>query len=416
MKVAIIGAGISGLTAAYLLNRQCEVQVFEQAETVGGHTATVDVELAGRHYAIDTGFIVFNDWTYPNFIRLMDELGVASRPTEMSFSVSCEGTGLEYGGSDFNALFAQRKNLFNPAHWSMLKDILRFNREALADLQQGRLRSGMTLGEYLASRHYGKPFIHHYLVPMGSAIWSASTAVMLDFPLQFFVRFFKNHGLLSVNNRPQWRVIEGGSSQYLAPLTASFKDRIRTRSPIIAVTRNPQSVTLTLQDGSTEQFDQVVMACHSDQALQMLADPSSAESELLAAIPYQDNDVVLHTDASLLPANRRAWSSWNYWLRSAEQSQAVLTYNMNILQGISAPETFCVTLNATDAIRPECILGRYRYSHPVFSLQSDSAVAQWQSINGVNRTWYCGAWWANGFHEDGVASGARVARALGVDW
>lgn len=416
MKIAIVGAGISGLAAAYLLDRKYEVHVLEKAQAIGGHTATVDVELDGQHYAIDTGFIVFNDWTYPNFIRLMEEVGVLSHPTEMSFSVSCERSGLEYGGSDLNALFAQRKNLLNPAHWSMLRDILRFNREALADLDAGMLSDDMTLGEYLASRRYGKPFISHYLIPMGSAIWSASTRVMLDFPLQFFVRFFKNHGLLSVNNRPQWRVITGGSSRYLEPLTRSFKDRIRTGVEIASIQRAAKGVMIRLQDGAVEHYDQLILACHSDQALALLDDASSAEQAVLGAIPYQDNDVVLHTDERLLPASRRAWSSWNYWLRQADQEQAVLTYNMNILQGITAPKTFCVTLNASDAIRPDTVIGRYRYSHPVFTLQSNSAASQWSSINGVNHTWFCGAYWANGFHEDGVVSAVKVARGLGVEW
>ncbi len=416
MKIAVIGSGISGLSAAYLLQQQHDITVFECEGRIGGHTATIDVSVASGDYAIDTGFIVYNDWTYPNFIRLMDELGVQSQPTEMSFSVSCDLTGLEYGGNNLNTLFAQRRNLLRPSYLKMLLDILRFNKESVADLESGRLDASTTLGEYLREQGYGKTFINQYLVPMGSAIWSSSTDDMLKFPLLFFVRFFKNHGLLSVSNRPQWRVIRGGSRAYLKPLTQNFSDRIRLSASIASIRRSTEGVTLDMADGSAEQFDQVVLACHSDQALALLADPTEAEQSVLAAIPYQENEVVLHTDESLLPRNRLAWSSWNYWLRSEHQSQAILTYDMNILQGIDAPETFCVTLNATEDIAAEKILGRYHYSHPVFSLDSIAAVERWEAVNGVNRTWFCGAYWANGFHEDGVSSGIRVAKALGADW
>lgn len=416
MRIAIIGSGISGLTAAYLLQGENDITVFESADKVGGHTATVNVDVAGKKYAIDTGFIVYNDWTYPNFIRLMDELGVKSKPTEMSFSVKSAISGLEYGGNNLNTLFAQRKNLFKPSYLKMLLDIMRFNKQALADLDNENIRSEETLGEYLQKNNYGDNFIRDYLIPMGSAIWSSSTEDMLNFPLLFFVRFFKNHGLLSVNNRPQWRVIEGGSSQYLEPLIKGFKEKIHLNTTIKTVRRSPDDVQLIFENGESEHFDQIVMACHSDQALSLLESPSEEEKSVLEGIQYQQNDVVLHTDESLLPKKKLAWSSWNYWLQSTNQSQAVLTYDMNILQRIEAPVTFCVTLNATDFIDPEKILGRYSYSHPVFSLQSESVVQRWDEINGVNRSWFCGAYWANGFHEDGVNSGIRVARALGVKW
>jgi predicted NAD/FAD-binding protein len=416
VRIAIIGSGISGLTAAYLLQGENDITVFESADKVGGHTATVNVDVAGKKYAIDTGFIVYNDWTYPNFIRLMDELGVKSKPTEMSFSVKSAISGLEYGGNNLNTLFAQRKNLFKPSYLKMLLDIMRFNKQALADLDNENIRSEETLGEYLQKNNYGDNFIRDYLIPMGSAIWSSSTEDMLNFPLLFFVRFFKNHGLLSVNNRPQWRVIEGGSSQYLEPLIKGFKEKIHLNTTIKTVRRSPDDVQLIFENGESEHFDQIVMACHSDQALSLLESPSEEEKSVLEGIQYQQNDVVLHTDESLLPKKKLAWSSWNYWLQSTNQSQAVLTYDMNILQRIEAPVTFCVTLNATDFIDPEKILGRYSYSHPVFSLQSESVVQRWDEINGVNRSWFCGAYWANGFHEDGVNSGIRVARALGVKW
>ncbi|MBC3952568.1 NAD(P)/FAD-dependent oxidoreductase [Pseudomonas folii] len=412
MKIAIIGSGIAGLTSAYLLNRSHDITVFEAADWIGGHTHTVDVKVNGRDYAIDTGFIVFNDWTYPNFIRLLGQLGVNFKPTEMSFSVSDPKTRTEYNGNNLNSLFAQRSNLLSLSFWGMLRDILRFNREALADLESQRIAHDTTLGDYLHSRGYGERFIEHYIVPMGAAIWSMSLADMLAFPLQFFVRFFKNHGLLSVSNRPQWCVIEGGSSRYIEPLTASFAERIRLSCPVNSVERDAEGVTIHSAAGS-ERFDKVVFACHSDQALKMLAQPSAAEQEILGALPYAENDVVLHTDIRLLPKRPLAWASWNYRLGGGEQQLAAVTYDMNILQGIDSDTTFCVSLNQTDAIDPNKILARYTYAHPQYSLAGVDAQARWPELAGINHTWFCGAYWANGFHEDGVVSGLRVASALG---
>ncbi|WP_095099887.1 NAD(P)/FAD-dependent oxidoreductase [Pseudomonas sp. Irchel 3A5] len=412
MKIAIIGSGIAGLTSAYLLNRSHDITVFEAADWIGGHTHTVDVKVNGRDYAIDTGFIVFNDWTYPNFIRLLGQLGVNFKPTEMSFSVSDPKTRTEYNGNNLNSLFAQRSNLLSLSFWGMLRDILRFNREALADLESQRIAHDTTLGDYLHSRGYGERFIEHYIVPMGAAIWSMSLADMLAFPLQFFVRFFKNHGLLSVSNRPQWCVIEGGSSRYIEPLTASFAERIRLSCPVNRVERDAEGVTIHSAAGS-ERFDKVVFACHSDQALKMLAQPSAAEQEILGALPYAENDVVLHTDIRLLPKRPLAWASWNYRLGGGKQQLAAVTYDMNILQGIDSDTTFCVSLNQTDAIDPNKILARYTYAHPQYSLAGVDAQARWPELAGINHTWFCGAYWANGFHEDGVVSGLRVASALG---
>ncbi|RMR05584.1 Amine oxidase, flavin-containing [Pseudomonas savastanoi pv. glycinea] len=412
MKIAIIGSGIAGLTSAYLLNRSHDITVFEAADWIGGHTHTVDVNVNGRDYAIDTGFIVFNDWTYPNFIRLLGQLGVNFKPTEMSFSVTDPKTRTEYNGNNLNSLFAQRSNLLSLSFWGMLRDILRFNREALADLESQRIAQDTTLGEYLRSRGYGERFIDHYIVPMGAAIWSMSLADMLAFPLQFFVRFFKNHGLLSVSNRPQWCVIEGGSSRYIEPLTASFAERIRLSCPVNRVERDAEGVTVHSAAGS-ERFDKVVFACHSDQALKMLAQPSTAEQEILGALPYAENDVVLHTDTRLLPKRPLAWASWNYRLGGGKQQLAAVTYDMNILQGIDSDTTFCVSLNQTAAIDPNKILARYTYAHPQYSLAGVDAQARWPELDGVNHTWFCGAYWANGFHEDGVVSGLRVASALG---
>ena len=412
MKVAIIGAGISGLTAAYYLKRHHQVSVFEVADKIGGHTATVDINHQGSDYAIDTGFIVFNDWTYPNFIELMDELGVESEPTEMSFSVRCENSGIEYGGNNLNTMFAQRRNLLRPSFHKMIRDILKFNREAIRDLDCGNISQTTTLGEYLRANQYGEAFIYQYILPMGCAIWSASTERMIDFPLRFFVQFFKNHGLLSVNNRPQWRVIKGGSRSYLDPLTEGFSKSISINANISRIRRLGDSVELIMSDGRVLAYDHIVLACHSDQALSLLQDASFAERNALSAIPYQQNEVVLHTDENLLPRRRGAWSSWNYLLRERFQERAVLTYNMNILQGIKSDSTFCVTLNATESISPAKIIDRFNYSHPVFSLDSVLATNRIEQINGNNNTWFAGAYLGNGFHEDGVVSGRQVATAI----
>jgi predicted NAD/FAD-binding protein len=412
MKVAIIGSGISGLTSAWLLNRKHDITVYESESWVGGHTHTVKVSVNGETHAIDTGFIVFNDWTYPNFIRLMGELGVAYKATEMSFSVSDPASRTEYNGNNLNSLFAQRRNLLSPSFWGMLRDILRFNKQALSDLQNHRIAADTTLGAYLKSGGYGQRFTEHYIVPMGAAIWSMSLADMLAFPLQFFVRFFKNHGLLSVSNRPQWRVIEGGSSSYIEPLTAAFKHRIRLDCPVYEVERDEDGVTVHSAGGS-ERYDKVIFACHSDQALAMLSQPSAAEREILGALPYAANDVVLHTDTSLLPERELAWASWNYRLGGGGDQSAAVTYAMNILQGIDSDTTFCVSLNQTPSIDPAKILARYRYAHPQYSLQGIAAQDRWRDIFGAQHTYFCGAYWGSGFHEDGVVSALRAASAFG---
>ncbi|MCK1787356.1 FAD-dependent oxidoreductase [Pseudomonas sp. TNT11] len=412
MKIAIIGSGIAGLTSAYLLSRRHDITLFEAGDRIGGHTHTVNVTVEGKRYAVDTGFIVFNDWTYPNFIRLLGQIGVTFKPTEMSFSVCDRSSGFEYNGNTLNSLFAQRRNLLSPGFWGMLRDILRFNREAPLDLQAQRISADMTLGDYLDAGGYGPRFIRHYIVPMGAAIWSMSLADMLGFPLQFFVRFFKNHGLLSVSNRPQWCVIEGGSSSYIEPLTRGFREQIRLDCPVHRVERAADGVIIHSAAG-TEAFDKVVFACHSDQALALLGDPSSAEQQILGALPYADNDVVLHTDTRLLPDRQRAWASWNYRLSGNPQTKAAVTYDMNILQGIDSATTFCVSLNQTSMINPLKILARYTYAHPQYSLAAVAAQARWEELCGAQHTYYCGAYWANGFHEDGVVSALRVARALG---
>lgn len=410
-RIAIVGSGIAGLTSAYLLARRHQVTVFEASDWVGGHTHTVDVEVAGKSWAIDTGFIVCNDWTYPNFLKLLAQLGVERQASEMGFSVHAERDGLEWAGGSLDQVFAQRRNLLRPRFVRMLLEILRFNREAAAliDSDQGEL----TLGDYLKIHGYSAMFRDYYIVAMGAAIWSCSVSDMLAFPARFFVTFFRNHGLLSVNNRPQWQVLKGGSRAYVAPLTRSFADRIRLNTPVRAVQRRADGVDI-VTDAGTEGFDAVVFACHSDQALALLgAAATPAEREILGAIPYQENDVVLHTDVRLLPAARKTWSSWNYRLPETPGNRVQLTYNMNILQSLASSETFCVTLNQSMQIDPARVLGRYTYHHPVYTLNGMRARARRDEISGVNRSYFCGAYWHNGFHEDGVTSALAVAAKFG---
>jgi len=409
MKIAIIGTGISGLTAAWHLHREHDLTLFEANDYMGGHTNTVEVEVRGRRYAVDTGFIVFNDWTYPNFIALLKQLGIVSQPTLMSFSVRCERTGLEYNGENLNTLFAQRRNLLRPSFHRMIRDILRFNREAPTLLESER---DLSLVAWLREGNYSREFTDHYILPMAAAIWSAEPGLMGAMPARFFVRFFNNHGLLSVNDRPQWWVIHGGSRTYVEPLTAPFRDRIRLNCPVEWVRRHPTQVQVKPSGGPAERFDEVIIATHSDQALRLLADPTPREREILGAIPYQENEAVLHTDARLLPRRKLAWAAWNYHLPMQPRERVAVTYNMNILQGLDAPDTFCVTLNRSDAIDPASILYRTTYHHPLFTEAGVEAQTHRDEISGVNRTWYCGAYWSYGFHEDGVNSGLAVARGL----
>ena len=416
MKIAVIGGGISGLCAGYRLAGQHEVHLYEANTRLGGHTATVDVETTEEKLAIDTGFIVYNDRTYPEFIALMQELGIFSRPTSMSFSVSDRSAGLEYGGSGFNTLFAQRRNLFSPRYHRMLLDILRFNRKAEQHLAQFPQLAESTLGDYLETFGYSAAFRDQYLVPMGAAIWSSGNDVIVNFPFAFLVRFFRNHGLLDLRNRPQWRVIAGGSRNYIPRLSAPFAEGIRLASPVKAVNRGVfhqgRRQVCVSTDNHHEYYDEVILGCHSNQALRMLQDASPAEKSILSAIPYTRNEVVLHTDESLLPKRREVWSSWNVLLDAEEQRLPTLTYNMNILQHLQSRHTWCVTLNCTDAIQPEKIHGVWEFDHPLFSLAGLRAQQRWDEVNGSNQTWFCGAWWRNGFHEDGVWSAQRVTTAL----
>ncbi len=413
MKIAVVGSGIAGNMVAWKLSREHEVTVFEADSRPGGHTHTVDVELAGERYAVDTGFIVFNDWTYPNFIAMLDELDVPWQDSDMSFSVKHERTGLEYNGTSLNTLFAQRSNLFRPSFHRMIRDILRFHKEAPALLDDDA--ADLSLADYFARNDYSQEFQDHYILPMGSAIWSASQSRLREMPARLFVRFFKNHGMLSVNERPVWRVIKGGSRSYLNRLMEGHRDQVRLNAPVEAIRRYENQVRVKVRGQEPEMFDHVFLACHSDQALAMLEDPSAAEREVLGAIPYQQNEAVLHTDASVLPRRRLAWAAWNYHLLEQPQRPAAVTYNMNILQSLGAPETFCVTLNHTAAIDPARIIGRYEYAHPVFTPAAVAAQARQREISQGRRTSYCGAYWRNGFHEDGVVSALSALNYFAED-
>lgn len=420
MKIAIIGSGISGMTAAYYLNPHADITLFEKEDRLGGHTATMDVTLDGRKYQIDTGFIVYNERTYPNFIRLMAELGVQTHKTSMGFSVSQprDQGGLEYSGANLGTLFAQKRNLFNPSHWMMLKDIVRFNKMAIEHLNTNQIDPNMTLGEYLNQYGYSDAFRDYYLIPMGSAIWSASTDVMMRFPLQFFIKFFDNHGLLQVKNRPQWYVISGGSKQYIPHLVDGYKDKIKLNSNIKSIDRKQDKITLNFNDGTFETFDYLILACHSDEALSLLSDPTQIEKDIIGNIAYQNNEVVLHHDTRLLPRNKKTWSSWNYLLKGTNQELPILTYNMNILQGIQSPITFCVTLNDTQYIDSDKVIEKFQFAHPVFTQDVIKSQNRWvelanQNIHDYpNTTWFAGAYWRNGFHEDGVYSGIRAANEI----
>ena len=402
MRIAVIGSGIAGMTAAYRLNAQHEVTVFEAGDHFGGHTHTVDVDLAGEQFAVDMGFIVFNDRTYPRFIALMDELGVPSQPSNMSFSVRCEHTGLEYNGTSLNSLFAQRLNLVRPSFLKMIADILRFNREApqllLAD------ETTLTLGSYLIREGYTESFAEAYLVPMGRAIWSATEEAMLAWPAGFFVDFFERHGFLTVNDRPQWRAICGGSREYARKLTAPFRQRIRLRTPVQSVKRSQDSVVVRTTRGDVERFDHVFFACHSDQALALLDSPTAQEIEILGAFPYQANEVALHTDARMLPRAPRARAAWNYHRLVEKQLPVALTYDMNILQTLTSPEPLLVTLNRTADIDSARILHTSAMHHPVYTPGAVAAQRRRHEISGHNRSFFCGAYWRYGFHEDGVVS------------
>jgi uncharacterized protein len=411
-RIAIVGTGIAGLTAAYLLRRRHDVTVFEAADYVGGHTNTVGVDLDRGHWDVDTGFIVHNPKAYPNFVALLQQLGVSSAPTEMSFSVKSLRSGLEYGASGLRRLFAQKRNALRPSFYRMLLDVRRFYREAPELLEAGGDDS-TTLGEYLERKRFSRPFIEDHLIPYGAAIWSASADDMYAFPARFFAHFFHNHGFLSTQ-KPAWRVIKGGSQRYVEKLIEPFRHDIRLRTPVKSIRRDEEGVRITTANGSSpELFDEVILALHSDQALRLLSDPSSQETDVLGKLGYQENQVLLHTDEKVLPKRRDAWASWNYHVPAEKQSRVSVTYNMNLLQSLQAPETFCVTLNGVEAIDEERVLKEITYHHPRYTLDSITAQRRRAQICGVRHTHYCGAYWGYGFHEDGVVSALEVTRRFG---
>ena len=413
MKIAVVGGGISGLTAAYLLSRQHQVELYEASPRFGGHTLTVEVEHEGGPLAVDLGFIVYNERTYPLFTRLLDELGVETQPTSMSFSMRCEESGIEYSGEGISGLFAQRRNVLRPKFWTMLGGIYRFHRAARRHLEKDEDGS---LGAFLDRHRIPKTAVDLYVLPMTAAIWSTHPGRMLDFPARSLFRFLANHGLLKVTGKPTWRVVAGGSKRYLPPLVAPFERHARLGCPVEAVTREEDRVWVRPVGEEALAYDRVVLATHSDQALRLLHDPTPAEREVLGAIPYRDNDVILHTDRSVLPRSERAWASWNYHRTRHPKDRVEVTYSMNRLQHIASPRQHCVTLNRNDEIAPETVLRREVLAHPQFGEGSEEARERWSEIDGVRRAHFCGAYWGNGFHEDGVRSAVRVARALGVDW
>lgn len=406
-KIAIIGSGISGLTCGYHLHKDFDVKVFEAGDYIGGHTNTLSVDSPEGVLNIDTGFIVFNDWTYPEFIKMLTDTGVESQRSDMSFSVKCEQSGLEYNGTNINTLFAQRKNIFKPRFWGMVRDILRFNKEGLEWLNSASDDDTTTLGEFLQQGKYSKTFIKYYAKPITAAIWSAGEEDVNEFPLRFFMTFFKNHGMLSVNERPTWRVIKNGSKSYIPAFTKGWENKIHLNTAVEKVERDNEKVVITTSAGP-EIFDGVIFACHSDQALKLLDRPHEKELEILQAIPYQKNEAVLHTDSSILPRKKAAWAAWNYHILPQVKENAALTYNMNILQNLKTSETYNVTLNFTEAIDPKKIIKKIQYMHPRFSLEGIKAQNRHSEISGQSRTFYCGAYWRYGFHEDGVVSAIKA--------
>lgn len=420
-RIAIIGTGISGLSSAFLLNKKYDIKVYEANDYVGGHTATKKVTIENKEYSIDTGFIVYNEWTYPNFIKLMQTLGVKTQATEMSFSVKNLKTKMEYNGNTINSLFAQRRNIFRPSFWRLVLDIVKFNKLCKAHISENKETDNITLQEFISKHQLSEVFTNNYILPMCAAIWSTSLEASANFPLSFFLKFFNNHGLLNITNRPQWFTIVGGSSQYVEPLIASFESKISLNDSVNSVVKTGEQFKIHSTKGE-DIFDEVIFACHSDQALSMLsAKPQtdidiSSYKDILGAIPYSMNEVVLHTDTSVLPDRPLAWASWNYEIEGAKAEAsrpAAVTYNMNILQKLQSDTTFCVTLNNTQAIDSNKILGTYHYAHPQFSPAMVKAQERREEICGKSGMHFCGAYWYNGFHEDGVRSALDVCKRFG---
>ena len=400
MKIAIVGSGISGNSLAYTLSKEHDITLFEKNNRLGGHSHTHEIISQGKKINVDTGFIVFNKKTYPLFTKLLDELNVRYEKSDMSFSVFSKDKNFEYNGTSINTLFSQRKNIFNYKFIKMIYEIIKFNKVALTLLSA---KTEISLETFLKQNNFSDYFCKNYILPMGSAIWSSNINSMLKFPAVFFVKFFNNHGMLNINDRPQWLTVTNGSKEYVEKLTASIKKNIRLNCPVKAVKRNKDSVEITSSDGN-EIFDYIFFACHSDEALKLISDPSAQEKEVLSSIPYSKNEVTLHTDESIMPNNKLTWAAWNYNIDSTNDMPIALTYNMNILQNLKTQQTILVTLNDNGNINPEKVLKKINYDHPLFSLRSVEAQKNYGIISGVNRTGYAGAYWGNGFHEDGISS------------
>ncbi|EGF92108.1 flavin containing amine oxidoreductase family protein [Asticcacaulis biprosthecium C19] len=423
-RIAVVGSGIAGLSAAWHLHPHCDVTVFESSDQPGGHSHSVNVGTPQAPLWIDMGFIVFNAPCYPNLVALFDHLGVDHQLTDMSFGVSVDAGSLEYGSIGLKGLFAQRRNLFRPRFLSLLLDVVRFYREAPKDLA-ALAREGYRLGDYLRDRNYGRAFIDDHLLPQAAAIWSTSARQIMDYPFRAFIAFFENHGLLKITDRILWRSVVGGAQAYLQKLIAPFRDRIRTDSAIVAARRSGQGVVLTDVHGATHVFDEVVFATHADVTLKILSDASPDEQRTLGAFSYTANEVVLHTDAGFMPNRRGAWSAWNYRGErdAGNEQQLCVTYWMNLLQVLKTERNYFVTLNPTHAIDPDRIIKRITFEHPLFNAQAIAAQNDLAALQGGNRTWFCGAYFGSGFHEDGLQSGLAVAEAItgvarpwDVDW
>jgi predicted NAD/FAD-binding protein len=412
-KIAVIGAGISGLSAAWLLGQAHDVVLIEAEPRLGGHANTVLVPGGdGGETAVDTGFIVYNEKTYPNFVALLADLGVATQPTEMSFAASLDDGRLEYSGTSLSGLFAQRSNLASPRFWAMLQGLVRFYRDATRDAQAGRA-ADMTLGDYLAAGGYGDAFRDDHLLPMAAAIWSAPCAEILGYPARAFLRFHHNHGLLQLTDRPVWRTVSGGSARYVARLREQFAGSVRLGAPVRQVRRSPNEV-LVSGEGWNEHFDEVVFATHADRTLAMLADPDPLETSALGAFRYNRNHAVLHGDEALMPRRRRAWASWNHiGERGRPDAACAVTYWMNRLQGLPETRPFFVTLNPPATLRQETILHEEVYEHPIFDRAALAAQERLWALQGARRSWFCGAYFGSGFHEDGLQAGLAVAETLG---
>lgn len=413
-RIAVIGSGIAGLASAWLLSRDYQVTLFEANDYLGGHANTVDVTLAGVTAPVDTGFLVFNDRTYPNLVAMFGELGVACSESDMSFSVRVDEDALEWAGSNLATVFAQKRNFLRPRFLRMLRDVIRFNRESMAALARGGLEE-ISLREFLIQGNYSDAFRDWYLLPMSGAIWSCSTEQMLRFPAETFLRFCSNHGLLQISDRPTWKTVSGGSRQYVRKLCSRLSD-VRLSNPVRLIVRRPDAVHVFSREGSPECFSQVVLACHSDQALSLLSDTKTYEQSILSKVRYQPNDAVLHTDVSLLPKSRKAWAAWNYAAGGSSPTgrPVSVTYLINRLQPLPFAQPLMVTLNPVAEPHPDSVIRRFHYSHPIFDRQAISAQLELQAIQGLNRTWFCGAWTANGFHEDGLNSALKVVNTMGT--